>query len=284
MSSAAAAIAYAMTQSVRIAISVSTKLYRTLRIISECDDAGQHMSVMINANVSLSIDFRVITGVRLVKENGVIQISISERTLMRYGLTDESEQDTWILPDEQFAVTDIGVYEGIDYATLTHENRSINLDDLTLPKGKVVTGVRFQQSNGHLSLEIRATDFDYYSGRLLNISYTPWVKNDQGGQIEIEIPKKRNPLRYIAKDIYQPEMIPNAFVRFGPTDLDYDIGQTTVPFIETYPLESRNPVVLGGVGLTYKSAGNDSTGFIALKTITYDFGIADAEKSYDYID
>lgn len=205
---------------------------------------------------------------------------------MRYGLTDESEQDTWILPDEQFAVTDIGVYEGIDYASLSHENRSINLDDLILPKGTTLTGVRFQQisETGHLALEIRATDFDYYSGRLLNISHNPWVRNFQGGQIEIEIPKRRNPLRYIAKDIYKPETIENAFVNFGPTDLDYDIGQTTVPFIETYPLESRNPVVLGGVGLTYKSAGDDSAGFIALKTITYDFGIADADKSYDYID
>lgn len=231
-----------------------------------------------------SIIFRVITGVRLVKENGVIQLSISQRKLGRYGSTDEMEQDTWILADEQFAVTDIGVYDGIDYATLTHENRSINLDDLILPPGKVVTGVRFQQNSttGHLALEIRATDFDYYSGKLTNLSHNPWMKNDYGGQIEIEIPKKRNPLRYIAKDLYMPELIPNAYVKFGPTDLDYDIGQTTVPFIETYPLESRNPVVLGGIGLTYKSAGNDSAGFIALKTITYDFNIADADK-FDYI-
>lgn len=216
----------------------------------------------------------------------MFQLSISERTLLRYGQTDEQEKNTWSLAYEQFASTDIGVIEGIDYATLTYENRAIDLDDLILPHGKVVTGVRFQQSatTGHLALEIRATDFDYFSGRLLNISHNPWVKNDYGGQIEIEIPKRRNPLRYIAKDLYVPEMVPNAYVQFGPTDLDYDIGQSTVPFIETYQIESRNPAVLGGIGLTYKSAGYDSAGFIALKTFTYDFNIADADKSYDYID
>lgn len=214
----------------------------------------------------------------------MIQISTSQRTLLPFGQTDESEQDTWILADEQFAVTDIGVIEGIDYATLTYENRSINLDDLILPRGKLVTGVRFQQTaDGHLALEIRATDFDYFSGRLLNISHNPWVKNEYGGQIEIEIPKKRNPMQYIVKDLYLPETIPNAYVRFGPSDLTYDIGQTTVPMIETYPLESRNPVALGGIGLTYKS-NNDSAGFIALKTITYEFSIADAGFEYDYID
>lgn len=230
--------------------------------------------------------FRIITGVRLIKESGVIQLSISERKLLPRGQTDESEQNTWTSAYRQFAVTDVDVVEGIDYATLTYENRSINLDDLVLPPGKVVTGVRFQQSSttGHLALEIRATDFDYFSGRLLNTSHNPWVKNDYGGQTEIEIPNRRNPLRYIVRDLYLPELVPNAFVKFGPTDLDYDIGQTTVPFIETHPLESRNPVALGGIGLTYKSAGTDSAGFIALKTITYDFSIADADKSYDYID
>lgn len=230
-------------------------------------------------------NFRVITGVRLVKENGVIQISASQRTLLSFGQTSESEQDTWILPDEQFAVTDIGVYEDIDYATLSYDNRAINVDDLILPPGKLVTGVRFQRSsvNGHLQLEIRATDFDYFSGRLLNISHNPWVKNTDGGQNEIEIAHRRNPLKYIVNDLYLPDTTPNAFVKFGPSDLDYDIGQTTVPIIETYPVESQNPVALGGIGLTYKS-NNDSAGFIALKTISYEFSIADADKEYDYID
>lgn len=225
------------------------------------------------------------TGVRLVKVNGVIQLSISQRTLFPFGQTDVSEQDTWKLATYQFAATDHGPIEGIDYFTLTYENRSINLDDLVVPQGKLVTGVRFYHLNGHLVLQIRATDFNYFSGRLENITYNPWVMNSNGGQKEIEIPKKTNPIDVVVGDIYMPEMSENAFVRFSPSDIDHDVGQSTVPFIDTFQLESRNPVVLGGVGLTYKRS-DDSGGFIAVKTITYDFAIADikVDEEYDYID
>lgn len=229
------------------------------------------------------------TGVRLVKINGVIQLSISERTLLPFGQTDVSEQDTWKLATYQFAATDHGTIEGIDYFTLTYENRFINLDDLVIPQGKVVTGVRFYQRsyqfNGHLILQIRATDFDYFNGRLKNLKYNPWVMNENGGQHEVEIINKINPVDVVVNDIYTPENSYNSFVRFGPSDIDFDVGQSTVPFIDTFPLESRNPVVLGGVGLTYKH-NDESGGFIGVKTITYDFAIADitADEEYDYID
>lgn len=98
---------------------------------------------------------KVVTGVRLVKQNGVIQLSISQRTLLPFGQTEETEQDTWKLSDYQFAATDHNAIDGVDFFTLTYENRSINLDDLVVPQGKLVTGVRFFNLNGHLALQIR---------------------------------------------------------------------------------------------------------------------------------
>lgn len=226
------------------------------------------------------------TGVRILKQNGVLQLSISQRTLHKFGQTDDSEQDTWKLADTQFAVSDRGIIDGIDYFTLTYENRSVNLDDLRVPKDKVVTGVRFHQLNGHLILQIRATDFDYFNGTLTNIAHNPWVMNEHGGQYEIEIPKRTNPTT-VSPDggIQRPNRLPNSFVRFGPTEFDADLGQLTVPFIETTPLESKNPIILNGIGLTYKT--NDASGgFIALKTIAYEFEVADPkpDEQYDYID
>lgn len=227
----------------------------------------------------------MVTGVRLVKVNGVIQLSISQRTLLPFGQTDESEQDTWKLANYQFAVTDVGPINGTDYFTLTYDKRSVNLDDLVVPERKLVTGVRFYHHNDHLILQIRATDFDYFTGRLENITYNPWVMNENGGQNEVQIIKKTNPIDVVVNDIYLPEQSDNSFVKFSPSDIDFDVGQLTVPFIDTFPLESRNPVVLGGVGLTYKRS-DESGGFIALKTITYDFAIADVkvDEEYDYID
>lgn len=219
-----------------------------------------------------------------MKVNGVFQLSISQRTLHKYGQTDDSEQDTWKLADYQFAISDRGPIDGIDYYTITYENRSINLDDLTVPNDKVVTGVRFHQLNGHLILQIRATDFNYHDGTLKNIQHNPWVMNPNGGQYEIDIEKRVNPATS-GGDIQRPNQLPNSYVRFGPTDFDGDVGQLTIPFIETTPLESKNPIILSGIGLTYKT--NDASGgFIAMKTISYEFALADPtpDEAYDYID
>lgn len=228
---------------------------------------------------------RVVTGVRLTKESGVIQLAVSQRTLLPFGQTDESEQDTWKLAEYQFAATDSGPVNGVDYFTLTYENRSINLDDLVLPQGKLVTGVRFHNLNGHLALQIRATDFAYFMGRLENLTHTPWAMNDNGGKNEIKIPKRASPLETVVPDVYIPENTLNSFVQFGPSDIEFDVGQTTVPIIDTLSVESHNPVALGGIGLTYKK-NEESGGFIGVKTITYDFAIADVtiDEEYDYID
>lgn len=204
---------------------------------------------------------------------------------MPFGQTDESESDTWKESTRQFSVNDHGVIDGIDYYTLTYENRSINLDDLVVPQGKLVTGVRFHTLNGHIILQIRATSFNYFDGRLENITYNPWMYNDKGGQYEIDITKKSNPVTSISNGIFLPNHLPHSYVQFGPTDFANDAGQLTIPFIETIPLESKNPMILGGVGLTYKT--NDASGgFIGVKTISYDFAIADPEpdEEYDYID
>lgn len=228
---------------------------------------------------------RVVTGVRLVKVQGVIQFEISQRTLLPFGQTDASEGKTWKTADYQFAVTDKGPINGVDYFTLTYENRSINLDDLTVPSGKVVTGVRLHHLNGHVILQVRATDFDYFNGRLINTTYNPWVMNDKGGQNEIEITTRTNPFNSQDNDVYAPVASSNSFVEFGPTDFGSDLGQLTIPFIESFRLEPKNPVILSGVGLTYKNYDASSGGFIAPKIITYEFEVADPvrEDEYDYI-
>lgn len=80
---------------------------------------------------------------------------------------------------------DINIYssnfkEGIDYHKLTYEHRSINLDTVTAPQGKTVTGVRFHKRDDKtLELQIRATDFDFETGKnhlaLRNANKYVWV-------------------------------------------------------------------------------------------------------------
>lgn len=212
-------------------------------------------------------------------------MAISQRTLLPFGQTDATEEKTWKLADYQFKVNESKAIDGIDYFTLTYENRSVNLDELTVPRGKVVTGIRFYHQNGHILIQIRATDFNYFSGKLLNLHYTPWVTNDDGGQTEFEPPSRANPLEY-GVGVNAPIAIkPNQYVTFRPSDFETDASQLTVPFIETLQLESKNPVILAGIALTLKTQ-HESGGIIAPKLIVYEFPIADkqAADEFDYID
>lgn len=222
---------------------------------------------------------------QIIKPNGVFQLAISQRTLLPYGQTDATAENTWKLADYQFKVNESKAINGIDYFTLTYENRSVNLDELTVPRGKVVTGVRFYHHKGHILLQIRATDFNYVNGKLQNLQYTPWVTNDDGGQVEVEPSSRANPLVY-GEGVNAPMALePNQYVTFRPSDFETDASQLTVPFIETLPLESKNPVILAGIALTLKTQ-NGSGGIIAPKLIAYDFPIADKQptEEFDYID
>lgn len=59
-------------------------------------------------------------------------------------------------------------------------------------------------------------------------------------------------------------------MEFGPTDLDLDAGQTTIPYLDTQLVAPQPPVPLAGIGIYHK--GRDySGGFIAPKVFTYDF-------------
>lgn len=225
------------------------------------------------------------TGVRILKREGVFQFAISQRTLLPYGQADGSETSTWKLADYQFAARDSNAVDGVDYFTLTHGTRGINLDELTVPQGKVVTGVRFFHQNGHIVLQIRATDFNYFSGALQNLDDEPWVTNSDGGQHEIVVNKPGNPVDAIVDDNLPITVQPNSFIKFGPSDFETDIRQSTVPFIETLPLESKNPVAIAGIALALKGQ-TGSGGIIAPRLISYEFPIADPvpEDEFDYID
>lgn len=105
----------------------------------------------------------------------MVQFTIAESTLQPYGQIDttirsadgetSTQTNDRYVSHEEFDINDDGIKNGIDYHTLTYENRRINLDTVTAPPGKLVTGIRFHVTNdGRLSIQIRATDFNYATG------------------------------------------------------------------------------------------------------------------------
>lgn len=218
---------------------------------------------------------RIVTGVTLTKQNGIIHLAIAERTMLPYGQVETTSDHTfyepWKSSYEFFNIDDANVEENLDYFTLSYENRSINLDDVTVPKGSLVTGVRFQVNDiGHITLNVRATPFDFITGKLKDLTNSVWISNPNSGKTEITLHRPTNPLNHW-NTLSHINNTPNAFIKFKPTDFWDDVMQLTVPFIDTQRVEPHTPVALSGCGIYYKTTETGSGGFIAPKLIVYDF-------------
>lgn len=200
---------------------------------------------------------------------GIIQFVIAQRQLLAFGNVDRSPIEyAWSLA-EQFAPNSSDSQEGIDYFVLTYENRSLNLDTITASAGHVVTGVRFNRNHkGHLLLEVRFTEFDAFTGKLINLEKSVWLSNPNGGKHRINTDNLDIPTRANGKSV--GKFKENSYVRFGPTHKKIDLSQTTVPFIDGQKVEAKMPGPLSGVGLFYKSQG-----FVAPRIILYNFEASD---------
>lgn len=214
--------------------------------------------------------YRVVTAVALRKFQGIFHLVAVERELKPYATVDVANP-TWHSYNtvDYFHIHDPLVREGIDYHTLTWENRSINLDTVQVPTGKVVTGVRFRVVNGAITLQVRATDFDFTSGVLKNLGASFWYVSDKSERTEFSLDNRDIPILTPEKSI--PNIQPNLFVKFGPTDKFMDLAQTTIPYVDAQLVESHNPMPLSGVGLYYKGF-NGYGGFVAPKILNYNLG------------
>lgn len=217
------------------------------------------------------------TGVRIKISNRVVQLQIEERSLKRRAQVNTLEGSSWISSKYQFTPVEHDPADGLDYFTMTYENRAINLGDVVAPAGKVVTGVRFSHRYGHILLEVRITDFDYATGQLKNIDDSSWILNEDSSK-EIHIKNRSNPFeRFNVDKLYVPINSKNSYIQFGPTDFNSDLGQTMIPLIDTDELGPSYPTALSGVGLTYENDVERSTGgVIAPKLIVYEFPVGDS--------
>lgn len=168
-----------------------------------------------------------------------------------------------------FNINDLHVEEGIDYHQLSWENRTINLDTLIAPPGKVLTGIRFRVIHGRLALEVKATKFDWNTGKLLESDNLDWINDFTPKREQILLDEPDIPTRALSKSV--PDIIGvKKFIEFGPTSREKDAAQTTVPFIDIQLVEPKYLVPLSGAGIYYKGQPNYG-GYIAPKIVTYDY-------------
>lgn len=84
--------------------------------------------------------FRVVTGMRFVKQNRIIHIQLQEGQLLERGKINASTV-RWI-PVDDYTIFDKGIREGVDYHTLAWDRRDIDLDDLDAYTKHVVVGFK----------------------------------------------------------------------------------------------------------------------------------------------
>ncbi|KAG4078152.1 hypothetical protein HA402_002204 [Bradysia odoriphaga] len=237
-----------------------------------CDEPSEKSDRYFSLQPALSDtnQNKVITGIALRKINRIFFWGITQATLLNNGQLNDTRYyyNSW-KKTKEFYITDIDVVDGVDYHTLSWQNRSIYLDTLVAPPGYVLTGIRFNSVNGNLVLSIRVTRFDFKSGRLFD-SFE-WIsnKNENRQPIELDRPAESSDKEKSQSIPYTSE---NRYVRFQPTDIDKDGGQTTVPFIDVQLAEPPNerPTLLSGAGIYFKGEAGFG-GFVAPKVVTYDF-------------
>lgn len=213
-----------------------------------------------------SLISRVISGIRIIKKNGIIHLTAIERVLLPYSVLAENSRNE--VSNYNFTVNDPNVKENVDYFTMTYDNRTLNLDTIIAARDQLVTGVRFRVHSGAVHLEARFTYFDETTGKLDLDTSSEWKMNSNTQRIPIptehvDIPNTSNEQTIaIGGD-------DNNSIKFVPTSWVRDMAQTTVPFIESNYVEAPESEPLSGVGLFYKHQVGHG-GYVAPKVVTLD--------------
>lgn len=178
---------------------------------------------------------------------------------------------------------------------MTWDKRKLDLDNLIAPQSHVVTGVRFRVIGSHLNFEMRITEVDFVTGKLLApLETSIWMSNDntenspgENKRTPVVLRNPDIPIRSRAKsDVLSST---NQYVEFTHTDFDRDVAQTTVPYLDAQDVTSSPPVALSGAGVYHKGRPLYG-GFVGLKLITYDYAqhikvpLPDEEETFNFVE
>lgn len=214
------------------------------------------------------------TGLRFRKVNRIIHLQIQQGELQQRGAINGSSLDWKSVP--AYKLTDRGIRNTVDYHTMGWDKRAIDLDELHAPVNHVVTGIRFRVLGSHLNMEIRITEANFTTGKLIEAKTTSyWHSNDNTAarsgsekRTEVKLHAPDVSTRTTSKSV--PTSKSNQYIEFTNTDIDADVAQTTVPYLDAQDVTSLPAIALAGVGLYHKSQKGFG-GFVAPKLFTYDF-------------
>ncbi|KAL5280737.1 hypothetical protein ACFFRR_004635 [Megaselia abdita] len=226
-----------------------------------CDDEKDPLSDRYISLKSVTSDVTqnmVLTGIKFVKKNKVFHLQIQQGRLMPFATIDKNSVGWKIVENVNVTTSK----DNIDFYTINDDKGAINLDFVKSSiETEVMTGVKIDVVENHLTIGITLTKFDWKTGILSNSSRYLKVLKSNNSRKEIQNTSLKSPLKS-NKDNLKVISSNGDYVKFKPTSKLHDAGQSTVPFIDIQPLETYPAAPLSGVGLSLKGE-NGFGGFIA---------------------
>ncbi|KAH0555129.1 uncharacterized protein LOC123264425 isoform X1 [Cotesia glomerata] len=207
-----------------------------------------------------SSDNRVVTGIRFAVEKNVITLQIQEGHLVNGEIDPSSVK--WR--------TDGGHPAGGPTQTvrLSYKIRGFNLDDIEIPDGQFVTGVKFVVTkDDRISIAVRGSviynsEGSFYSSSVGDRWFYP-SKINSTDRMNIDISARKNPRD--SELIYELSKTGQHYVNLKVSFFsEKSHNAAIVPFLDSRPLETLPPAPISGLGLFYKGKPGYA-GFLTLK-------------------
>ncbi|XP_057340871.1 uncharacterized protein LOC130677950 [Microplitis mediator] len=242
----------------------------------------------------------IITGVRFVNKYQLFHVQIEQSKLGPYGEIVPGTSKWKKLSRFSYEKKDDGgfmisnkkgqrkLFNNIDFKFITHDSRTINIDQLKTPKGEIIVGVTFvyNKETKTVELQILSWPFDYKTGKLedpVDLEdedadfENDWINWENTPRRSSEYDRKRRYLNLFELDdpIKSPKnppySDPNEALKIRATGYGLDMAQHTIPYIDLQPVALPDlKAPLSGLELIYRRQKGYG-GFLGFKIRGYDF-------------
>ncbi|CAG5075916.1 Protein of unknown function [Cotesia congregata] len=213
-----------------------------------------------------SSDNRVVTGIRFAVEKNVITLQIQEGHLVNGEIDPSSVK--WRTDGGHPAD---GPTQTVQ---LSYKIRGFNLDDINMPDGQFVTGVKFVVTkDDRISIAVRGSvmynsEGSFYSSSVGDRWFYP-SKINSTDRMNIDISSRKNPRD--SELTYELSKTGQHYVNLTISLYsEKSHNAAIVPFLDSRPVITLPPAPISGLGFFYKGTP-DYAGFLSFKYITSRF-------------
>ncbi|XP_044019357.1 uncharacterized protein LOC122859739 [Aphidius gifuensis] len=252
----------------------------------QCDDVSPKSKLAVNTisllpAMSSIAKNKVVTGARMIIKDNIFNIQVAEGVIgpnyIVQAFTDEWVRLPSIVNDVQESLDNGGqgkLKQNTDYVLWDPKKNAINMDEMTIEYGRVVTGIKFGIENvegkfpNRIQIQVHSTEYDWKSGKLIKDT-EKWHYPDGNHTVTSDY-GELNPVKTNEKTVIDSQT--DKFYTLSMSDSKTDAGQTTLPLFDASYVGSKVPTALSGIGLHHRSSNRENGGFFGITaySVIYD--------------